>query len=282
MIREAPPLKRRKNAVEGGLKRIQERPEDKPARHQHKDPQRKHAHAVVNRQRIVRKKVAQNAAPVQRRKRNQVEHKQEQVDQDNEVKQQRNRKQRRQVFGRHARIVHRQRHRRKHRNRPARHHMLDHQQQDQRDRRQQKIARRPRQRYQDVVPLVVLKIARRHRSRLRPPDQRPVIHQRNQRHQHRPEGIQVLHRIQRHPPEHPRRRITQPPRRPGMRTLMHAERKNQRHNLEKDQNNILTHDDSSLPERLPIRIAPASSRSSPSPESPPQRSPEALAWSPAP
>ncbi len=109
-----------------------------------------------------------------------------------------------------------------------------------------KIRGRPGQRRQVIVARDPPEIARDHRCGLGPAhqhstekaetDQRPEDHQcRKEQSAH---GIDVVHRVERHPPLHARRLVAQQRCRPGMRAFMDAQRKDKHNKLEQSLNEI--------------------------------------------
>ena len=148
-------LYRKQNVIEDVVDRIKQR-RNKPAADKKENQQRKHPHTVIKLSQLIWQKMAQDVASIERWQRNQVEHKEQQIDEDHKVKKERNRKQRRQSFRRNTRNVLRNRNRSSDRKIARGQQMLENNQQDKSDRRRKQIAGRSGQRDQDVITLVVL------------------------------------------------------------------------------------------------------------------------------
>src|SRR4051812_1826634 len=170
-------LKRRKDAVEGRLQRVKKYTEDQAATDQHDEDHAEHPYPVIYLQSVIRQKVTQDVASIKWRNRNQVEHKEQKIEEDDVVKKERYRKQRRQAINRDTPHMMSDQPCRFNRHPSTRNRMLHHQQKDQRHDRHQQIARGTGQRNDNVVSAIVLEIPRGNRGGLRPAEQHPSVEQ---------------------------------------------------------------------------------------------------------
>ena len=104
--------------------------------------------------------------------------------------------------------------------------------------REQQVARRPGGGDEDIVAARVAEVPRVDRHRLRPADERQPREERDQRKRDRADRIDVARRIQRHAPQHPRGRVAELVGRPGVRRLVHAERRHQHREADEDKDEI--------------------------------------------
>jgi hypothetical protein len=241
-------LQREEQRVEGRLQWIQEDAEDQTAADEHDEDHPEHADAVVDLKRFVRQKVPQNMASIERRYGDEVEHKEQKVQQNDVVEKQSDGKELGQVLCRDSRHSVGKRHGCHNGDVAARDGVLEDDEQNQRHGSRDQVARRPRQGDENVVALVILEVAGGHRGGLRPTKEHSAVEETDKRKDDRAEWIEVLDGIQRQAAEHLRGGIAEPPSSPGMGTLMHTEGEYENHNLEDNEYDLLIHGISSLPD----------------------------------
>ena len=111
----------------------------------------------------------------------------------------------------------------------------------------QEIAARARERDPDHVALRIAERAEIHRHGLRPAEDEADTARRGRAREHderqndRAEGVDVLRRIQRHAPHHPRRVVAELPGGVAMRGFMHRDRENQRNRADRYELNDRIH-----------------------------------------
>jgi hypothetical protein len=156
------------------------------------------AHLIEDPRRPLRHQPGQHVAAIQRRNRNQVEERQQQVGLDGHAE---NRREAIRVELFKQRPVH-----------------------DGDDHGLQEITDRPGRRHDHEIPAMVPEPADVHRHRLRPADDRQPADHRDERQQESSDRIDVDHRVQRHPPQHSGGRIAELIGGPCVRSLVNRER----------------------------------------------------------
>ncbi len=193
--------------------------------HENHNHQRDVAVLVEFLQRLVRKKVADHLAGIERRQRNDVEYRQQYVDLD------RAQEQIDQRLPNHVSTDGR--------DRPGGRAANDHDDSHHGEKGRQQIGDWPGNGTQNIVANHVLEVPALDRHGLAPAKRPPAKDDQDQRHQNRSNRVDVHDGIQRNPSHHLARRVTQSIRHPGACRLAYTDREQQHDDLEEDVDWIL-------------------------------------------
>ena len=222
LYRKQPELYGEEDVIEDSVDRVEERG-DKPTADQEENNQAEHPHAVVELGCFVGQKVAEDVAAIERGERNQVEDEEQQVDEDDEVEKERDGEECRKAFGGDAGNMLGDGDGGDDGDVSGWKQMLDDDQQDERDGGGEQVAGWTGEGDEDVVAAVVLEVATGDGCGLGPTDEEASVDQRDERKEHRADGIEVLQWVEGDATEHHGGGIAKAHGGPGVGALMHAE-----------------------------------------------------------
>ena len=234
-------LERKEQRIEGVLQGREEDTEDEASAQQHNDEHPEHADAVVHLQDVVGEEVAQNAAAVERRDRDEVEDEEHQIDEDDVVEEEGDGKELRQVLGGDAGVVGGEGHGGDDGDLAVGDGVLEDEQQDQGDGGRDQVAGRAGEGDEDVVAAVVLEVTGRDGSGFGPAEEHSAVDEADEREEHGAKGVEVLERIEGDSAEHLGGRVAKTPGGPCVGALMHAEGQDEDNDLKQNEDDTLTH-----------------------------------------
>ena len=219
---------------------------DEAATYEKEDDEGEHAHAIVDLDCFVWEEMAEDAAAVERRKRDEVEDEEQQVDEDDKVKEECDGKESRKAFGGDAGDLFCDGDRGGNGGVSGREDVLDDDEQDKCDGGREQVAGGTGEGDEDVVAFVVFEVAGRDGRGLCPADEEASVDQRDEREEDGAEWIEMLEGIECDAAEHHGGGVAKAHSGPGVSTLMDAESEDENDDFEEDDYYVQGHVGSSL------------------------------------